>query len=145
MANGDTLTLWVGGTLFGLGCGLMIARSIPAVEHSAPAKAIMSKAATIEPAGHLSDPAIAPTPQSLERSGFYPRNLGQKIEPPRLLPPGNALPVSEAQSQPVHPEYSSTTTPDFRKELEATSQDLPEEALDELTKIRDLIEGGEDN
>ena len=127
MANGDTLTLWVGGTLFGLGCGLMIARSIPAVEHSAPAKAIMSKAATIEPAGHLSDPAIAPTPQSLERSGFYPRNLGQKIEPPRLLPPGNALPV-----------------PEVRKELEATSQDLPEEALDELTKIRDLIEGGDE-
>ncbi len=142
MANGDKLTLWVGGTLFGLGCGLMIARSIPAVEQPTPPKAVMSKAASIEPAGHLSNPAEVPSQRSLERSGFQTQNLGQKIEPPRLLPPGNAMPVSEARPQPAHPEYSSTSTPDFRKELEATSQDLPEEALDELTKIRDLIEGG---
>lgn len=144
MANGDTLTLWVGGTLFGLGCGLMIARSIPATDQPTQSQAVMSKAASIEPTGHLSNPAEVPSPRSLERSGFQTQNLGQKIEPPRLLPPGNALPVPAAQPLPTQPEYSSTSTPDFRKELEATSQDLPEEALDELTKIRDLIEGGEE-
>jgi len=146
MWNGDSISFWVGGILFGLGSGLVIARSLPDV----PEVAVQAEdqPRNLAESAHLASPMSAPL--LAQNRGFRraPDAVGGSIEPGRFVPPLNAVPVSQAR--PVKPApstseelpaFSSSSTPEFRQELEAISDGFSEEALNELTRIRDSIEG----
>ncbi len=145
MWNGDSISFWVGGILFGLGSGLVVARSLP----HAPEVAVQAEEQprSLAESAHLASPLSDPMLSQNRAFREAPDAVGGSIEPGRFVPPLNAVPVSEARPiKPTpsttleQPEFSSSTTSEFRQELEAISDGFSEDALNELTRIRDSIE-----
>ncbi|MCG6157171.1 hypothetical protein [Rubinisphaera margarita] len=145
MWQGDSISFWIGGILFGLGSGLVIARSLPMPpEVAAHAE---EQSPSLAESAHLASPISAPLLTEHRFRRKSPPPVGGSIEPGRFVPPSNAMPVSEAKpvkpapaATPEKPEFSSSTTFKFREELESISDGISEEALNELTRIRDSIE-----
>ena len=146
--NQNVTAIWMAGLLMGTGGGLMIARSLPATSIQPQ----QETASTQNPQGnqlflpnrlgsspYLTDPLQFPElQQHAENSQFL---YGEQSEPnaPRPFPQGKASPVlnnkqSQAKLEKLQP------SAEFRKQLKDIAPEFSEKSINDLAKIRSIIE-----
>lgn len=154
MRDRETVTFWVGGLLLGLGSGIVIARTVPPPQAEPQASVQSDSVEKDRTERHLHDPSELPETSSSGFQDVPAQAPGQSFQPPRLLPTGDASPLSSTMeeeevaseekttaSETESPAIERPTASEFRDELEASGDELSSEALDELSIIRELIEG----
>ncbi|MCA8988113.1 MAG: hypothetical protein KDA78_10750 [Planctomycetaceae bacterium] len=132
MEQQNQRTVWIGMLLVGLGAGVMIARSLPAPRQSSDQVALESS----QPENSPRNSRISPVSSE---EGWQQNKL--LTMPAPATPPPNLF-VPEGTSRPLTTVDSETAA--FREELQTLDPLFPEEALNELTKIRTQIERDEE-
>ncbi|MCA8982886.1 MAG: hypothetical protein R3C12_01490 [Planctomycetaceae bacterium] len=139
------MAFWLAGLLMGTGIGLIVGRGVPPVPLRAEAFSEPSPRREGVPSSefsHLFNPRQFPElpPARDAETGVEARKASTPVEP-RLLPEGEASPVTRNGSLPpgISP-AGDAHAGDFRRELQEQAPDLTEEAIDELERIRNHVE-----
>ena len=131
--------LWLGTVLSSVGAGIIIARSLPT---GSQLSAHVAQDSSIEEKPTVQARQVGSQIQvSGQTSGFVTDPLFENNSlpnSPRLLPPVDSRPLNELEVQTT--DSPENPQDEFREELQAIAPMFPEEAIDELMKIRDVIE-----
>jgi len=150
--NRQMLTVWIAGLMIGSGSGLIIARSLPVSHHarlnanSKQANDDLGEKSSLYP-DFLADPRQSPSQKS-QINKFSPGEISsiensqpkQQTLEPRLLPEGEASPV---QAEEPHIAVKKPTSSEFQNDLKEIAPGFTEKTLDDVAKIRSLIENEE--
>ena len=148
--NRQILTIWIAGLMIGSGSGLIIARSLPVSHHAATSNRVpgqpnvdLGEKSSLYP-DFLADPHQFSSQKSQinkfipgEISSIESSQLEQQTFEPRLLPEGEASPVQIEEPQIA---VKKPTSSEFQNDLKEIAPGFTEKALDDLAKIRSLIE-----